>query len=173
MGPRGAYLLDLPGQRPAHPADLPEPAFVALGSAGEYRGYSFPLTLEGEVPDLDALARTWGPADYIELEFTGLVEDERAAAESLERLRGRFASRVRALVINRDGVSVLPGISSQPIVRKFLEAWKARMPAGSDATAADATAGHGAPEDAAKRAVWMRAREMALNSLKAGLERIS
>jgi hypothetical protein len=170
MGPRGAYLLDLPAQRPADTAVLPEPAFVALGSAGEYRCYSFPLTLEGEVPDLDALARTWGPADYIELEFTGLVEDERAAAESLERLRGRFASRVRTFIINRDGVSALPGISSQPIVRKFLEAWNARMPAAS---AAPAASGSDVPEDAARRAVWMRAREMALNSLKAGLERIA
>ena len=164
MGPRGAYLLELPAQRPADPAGLPEPAFVALGSAGEYRGYSIPLTLEGDVPDLDSLAKSWGPSDYVELEFAGLVEDERRAAESLERLRERFAPRVRILAMNRDGVSVLPGISSQPIVKRFLEAWNARMPPAP---------GLDAQEDAAKRAVWLRAREMALNSLKAGLERIA
>lgn len=165
MGPRGAYLLDLPSHRPAGQECLPEPAFLPLAAAGEYRGYSFPLTLEGDVPDLDALAGSWGPSDYIELEFTGLVEDERSAAESLERLRERLASRVRILAINREGVSALPGISSQPIVKRFLEAWSSRMP--------PAPVGADAADDAAKRAVWLRAREMALNSLKAGLERIA
>jgi predicted phosphodiesterase len=165
-GPRGAFLLDLPKAGPAAGGlapgyVLPEPDFLPLASAGEYRHYALPLSLEGEPPDLDVLAKAWGPADYIELKFTGLVEDERSAAQLAERLRARYASRVRCLEIDREGVSALPGISSQPIVRKFLEAWNRRMPAGSS------------PDDAAEHAVWVRAREMALNSLKASLERVA
>jgi hypothetical protein len=162
-GPRGAYLLDLPRERAAAPPVLPEPVFIPLASAGEYRHYALPLGLEGEAPDLDGLAGTWGPADYVELEFTGLVEDENAAARLAESLRARYAARVRRLDIDRDGVSALPGISAQPVVRKFLEAWNARMPVPE--------AGAAAADSAARHAVWIRARELALNSLKTSLER--
>ncbi len=164
MGARGAFLLDLPDSRGADASALPEPAFLPLATAGQYRSYPLPLTLEGEVPDLEGLAKSWGPADFIELEFTGLVEDERAAALAIEGLQARYASRVRLLAIDREGVSALPGISSQPIVKKFLAAWTARMPAAPASASA---------EDAMKHAVWQRARELALNSLKAGLERIA
>ena len=52
------------------------PKFLPLASAGEYRHYAIPLTLEGDLPDVDVLAAGWGRPDYVELEFTGLVEDE-------------------------------------------------------------------------------------------------
>jgi DNA repair exonuclease SbcCD nuclease subunit len=160
-GPRGALLLELP-DGPA--SALAEPAFIPLSAAGEYRHYALPLSLEGEPPDVDALAKGWGRADYIDLRFTGLVEDETAVARLEERLREKHASRVRVLEIDREGVSALPGIASQPIVRKFLEAWNARMPRALEAGNPDADA-------VAAHAVWIRAREMALNSLKANLER--
>ncbi|MDB5106289.1 MAG: repair exonuclease [Fibrobacteres bacterium] len=175
-GARGALLLDLPASGPASmratanggPASgnreaIAEPVFIPLASAGEYRHYALTLTLEGDAPDLDSLAKSWGPSDYIELECAGLVEDERSVVQLADRLRTRYGSKVRCLEIDRDGVSALPGISSQPIVRKFLEAWNARMPA-SVATLSDGGEEH---------AVWIRAREMALNSLKAALERVA
>jgi predicted phosphodiesterase len=164
-GPRGALMLDLPDSGPSGKPGgaLPEPVFLPLASAGEYRRFVLPLTLEGELPDVDALAGNWGAADHIELEFTGLVEDETAVARLAERLRARYASRVRLFDIDRDGVSALPGISSQPIVRKFLEGWTARMPRPSPETVADG----------GELAVWVRARELALNSLKAHLERLA
>ncbi|MDB5048101.1 MAG: repair exonuclease [Fibrobacteres bacterium] len=158
-GPRGALLLDIPA---GAASALPEPVFIPMTSAGEYRHYALPLSLEGEPPDLDGLAKGWGGADYIDLTFTGLVEDERAVARLADRLRARYAAAVRVLEIDREGVSALPGIASQPIVRKFLEAWSARMPKPS---------AEGALDEAA-HAVWIRAREMALNSLKANLERL-
>jgi DNA repair exonuclease SbcCD nuclease subunit len=161
-GPRGAFLLELPEGGPAAGTCLPEPRFVPLPAAGEFRHYALPLSLEGAPPDLEPLAKGWGAADFIELEFTGLVEDERSVAQLADRIRERFGSRVRCLNIDREGVSALPGIASQPIVRRFLEAWGARMPVPGD--------GNGS---AADHAVWIRARELALNALKAGLERVA
>ena len=170
-GPRGALLLDLP-ERPG--TALPEPEFLPLVSAGEYRQYALPLSLEGEPPDVQALAGGWGPADYIDLRLTGLVEDERVVARLADGLRARYASAVRVLDVDREGVSALPGIASQPIVRKFLEAWSARMPrlSGNPGNPGNAPDDRGGDPDAAAHAVWIRAREMALNALKAGLERL-
>lgn len=148
-GARGAYLLEWNG------GPLTEPVFLPLASAGEYRHYALPLGLEGDFPDLDRIAPGWGRADYIELEFTGLVEDERIVAKLAESLQESYGSKVRRLEIEREGVSAFPGIASHPIVKQFLAVWNQRMPG---------------PED---RPVWLRAREMALNSLKTHLERNS
>lgn len=160
-GPRGVYRLDLPARDgadgPAGPARTPDPVFLPLAAAGEYRHYVLPLTLEGEPPDLDREAAAWGPRDRVDLEFTGLVEDERVSARLAEALRARYGSRVRALDIVRDGVAALPGISSHPVAREFLERWARRPEAASP--------------DHPDRAAWLRARELALRHLKACLER--
>jgi DNA repair exonuclease SbcCD nuclease subunit len=153
-GARGAWLVDLPAEGP-----LPAPAFVPLAAAGEFRHYALPLSLEGEPPDLDSLAKGWGPADFIVLSFTGIVEDENAVAALADRLRARYAGRVRRLEIERDEIASLPGIADQPLVRRFLEAWEKRVPAAD------------APGSGELRAEWLRARELALAALKAGLER--
>lgn len=165
-GARGVFLIDLPGIRPPGAQGgcvLPEPAFLPLESAGEYRRYSLPLSLEGALPDIESLARDWGRADHVELKLGGVVEDERAAAELEAALRVRFGSRVRRLDIDREDVSALPGISSHPIARRFLEAWADRMP----------RAGAAPDQDRAETGIWLRARELALNALKADLERAS
>jgi hypothetical protein len=153
-GPRGAWLVDLPAD-----GALPPPAFVPLEAAGEFRLYQLPLSLEGDPPDIDPLARGWGPADFVVLRFTGIVEDENAVAALAGRLRARYAGRVRKFEIERDEVASLPGIADQPLARRFLEAWEKRVPA-ADAPGADE-----------RRAEWLRARELALLALKAGLER--
>lgn len=157
-GARGAWLLDLPdgGAAPVAPA---APFFVPLAAAGEFRQYVLPLSLEGEPPDIEVLSKGWGPADFVALRFTGIVEDETAVASLADRLRARFAGRVRRFEIDRDEVAALPGIADQPLARRFLEAWEKRMPAGD------------APDPEARRAEWLRARELALAALKAGLER--
>jgi hypothetical protein len=155
-GPRGAWLIDLPDS-----GGLPPPAFLPIAAAGEFRRYALPLSLEGEPPDVDALAKSWGPADFISLGLTGIVEDENAVAALAERLRTRYSARVRKFEIERDEVVALPGISAQPLIRRFLEAWEKRVPAG------------GTPDGEARRAEWIRARELALAALKAGLERVA
>lgn len=155
-GPRGANLLTLPydGTRGAR---LPDPAFLPLASAGEYRHYALPLSLDGAPPDLDRLAADFGPKDHVEIEFTGLVEDENAVARLADSARARLAPKVRLLDITRDKVLALQGIASQPIAKEFLERWS-HLPERND------PALHGA---------WMRARDLALAHLKACLERVA
>lgn len=171
-GPRGAYLLDVNagatsnGGTTPNSGALAEPTFIPLASAGEYRHYSLPLGLEGDIPDLDRIASGWGRADHIELDFTGLVEDERVVAKLAETLRERYAPQVRRLDIEREGVSAFPGIASHPIVKQFLAVWNQRMPRLPAIENPNL-----ASSQATEHAVWVRAREMALNSLKAHLER--
>jgi hypothetical protein len=153
-GPRGAWLVDLPAQ-----GTLPPPAFVPLSAAGEFRHYALPLSLEGEPPDVDALAKGWGPSDFIVLNFTGIVEDEPAVGALADRLRARYADRVRKFEIERDEVIALPGIAGQPLVRRFLDAWEKRVPPA------------GSPGSDERRSEWMRARDLALAAHNAGLER--
>lgn len=157
-GPRGANLLELP-YGPSGASRSLEPVFRPLASAGEYRHYSIAVTLEGESPDLDRLASTWGPRDHVELEFTGVVEDEHLTARMADELRSRHGGRIRNLEISREGVTALPGISSHPVARQFLDRWKAR-PEASEPTHSNYPA-------------WLRARELALSHLKACLERSS
>ena len=155
-GPRGAWLIDLPAQGP-----LPAPAFVPLRAAGQFREYALTLSLEGEPSDIDALAKDWSPADFIVLRFAGVVEDENSVALLAERLKIRFAGRVRKFEIEREEVASLPGIADQPLVRRFLEAWEKRMPAGD------------APDAEIRSAEWLRSRDLALAALKAALERVA
>ena len=78
-------------------------------------------------------------------------------ARLAEELQARHASKVRALDIVRDGVAALPGISSHPVAREFLDRW-ARRPEAAD-------------PDHPDRAAWLRARDLALPHLKACLEK--
>lgn len=165
-GPRGAWLVDLP----AGGGPLPPPKFIPLREAGEFRAYELCLSLAGEAPDLDKAAQAWGTADFVALRLAGVVEDENAVAALADRLRARYASRVRRIEIDRDDVSILPGIASQPLVRSFLEAWDRRRPA-IDAGGADRETLVRDARPARETADWLRARELGLAALKAYLER--
>ena len=154
-GPRGAYLVEAVAGGSTAAGVAREPVFVPLAAAGEYRHYVLPLSLEGEIPDLGPLASEWRAPDWIELEFTGLVEDESAVVRLEAAIRARYQGKVRRLEVMRDGVSALPGISSHPIAQRFLEKWLERMP----------DPGH------AEYPVWLRARELALGALKTSLEK--
>lgn len=176
-GPRGANLVELPyglsgPSGPAHPAGpsgssaglpagerLREPAFLPLSSAGEFRHYKLPLSLDGETADIDRLAADWGPRDSIAIELAGLVEDERLAVRLEAEIRDRHAPRVRALEVSRDQVFALPGVSSNPMARRFLERWQAR-PEAAD------------PQHPGYSA-WFRSRDLALGHIKACLDRAS
>jgi DNA repair exonuclease SbcCD nuclease subunit len=147
-GERGVMIVDLDeGVRAA---------FVPLASAGHFRGYDVPLSLEGEiaVPDADS----WGRADYVELRLSGVVDDENAVRAAEERLRATHGDRVRRLEVKRGEFAVLAGIHTQPLARRFLEALEAKRPQASE------------PDFEAKERVWLRAREVGLVHIKRALE---
>lgn len=127
--------------------------FLTLESAGQYRRYTIPLSLEGEITGLDEITREWGGNDAIELEMTGIVEDENKVAELERNLKGKYGQGLRSIEIKRDRVEAMAGIASQPIAKKFLELWEKKKPAS---------------EEDIK--VWMRARELALKEIKAAMQ---
>jgi DNA repair exonuclease SbcCD nuclease subunit len=162
---RGVLLLDINETKAGGGNQMLETQFIPLLTAGEYRHYALPLSLEGAVANLDRLASGWGKSDFIELEFSGIVEDERVVSQLTDTLLNLYGSRVRQLHFDRDNVSALPGIASQAVVQQFLEAWNGRMPpSGSGLNSQDPSLDH---------LVWLRARELGLQALKTQLEKRS
>ncbi|HUV06610.1 MAG TPA: DNA repair exonuclease [Spirochaetia bacterium] len=148
LGCRSALLCDLK-EKPLTTEK------VCLKTAGRYLEYTLALSLEGEAEDLDREAAAWQGPDWITLRFSGLVENEKSVSELDRTFRRRFEKRVRKLDIERDSVTVLPGISSQPLAKKFLTLWKSLEP--------DSHQGHDS-------LVWHRVRELALAEIKETLE---
>ena len=130
-------------------------AFRPLKSAGQYRQYYLPLTLDGAIENLDILTDSWEEKDWIDLSFSGIVEDENSVAELERRLRSEKAQRIRIIEIERSDVQPLPGIISQPIVEKFLEIWKEREPDDTDHRA---------------YTLWLKARQIGLEQIKNVME---
>ena len=108
------------------------------------------MGLDGAIPDIDSLSRAWNPPDRVEIAFSGIVEDENTFKSAADRLANNLRPRVRTVDIIRDGVSVLEGISSEPIARKFLELCDKTRTA----------------VDAHDFAVWQKTREIGLLKLK-------
>ena len=129
--------------------------FRPLASAGEYRPCHIPLTPEGTIEDPGALGASWEKNDWIDLSFSGIVEDENTVAELEKRLCLEHAGRVRKIEIDRNEVQPLPGILSQPIVEKFLDIWKKQEPDFTDERA---------------YRIWLKARQMGLEQIKKVME---
>lgn len=145
-----------------------QPEFIPMESAGVYREIAVPLSLNAESVELHDHTE-WHTEDYIELRLSGLVEDERAVVDLIEKLRTRYAERVRRFEIRRDDVDVLPGISTEPMVRKFLDLWEQHQPVLAqvgDETKAGPQATRAAQMYERDRAVWFRSREIALLEIK-------
>lgn len=147
MGPRGINLVEI-GTDGNIACE-----FVPLESAGEYRRFTIPLSLEGNIC-IDEIAREWGENDAIELEMTGIVEDENRVAGLATSLETTYGPRVRSFKVKRDSVEVMAGIASQPIAKKFLELWEEKKPASNEGDIK----------------VWMRARELALKAIRAEMQ---
>jgi DNA repair exonuclease SbcCD nuclease subunit len=129
--------------------------FFPLASSGRYRQYHLPLTLEGSIEDLETLTSSWKEKDWIDLNFSGIVEDENVVGELEKKLRSEQGERVRKIEIDRTDVQPLPGIMSQTIVKQFLETWKKKKPASADDRA---------------HTVWLKARQMGLEQIKNVME---
>lgn len=159
-----------------------QPEFVPVESAGRYREIPVPLSLQADSVDSVELRddHDWHPEDFVELRLSGLVEDERVLVELLEKLKAKFEKSARRFEIRRDDVEVLPGISSEPMVRKFLDLWEQHEPvlaqtqehdvADQAAAAAEARKSRALQVYERDRAVWFRSREIALLEIKRHLD---
>lgn len=115
-GDRGFYLVE------ADPS--PRASFVPLASAGHYRRMALPLSPDGRAEHLDGLAHQWNASDFVELELSGVLEDETLLAALERDLRRRFESHVRRLEISRDAVIPVQGIQGHPLASRFLKLWE-------------------------------------------------
>ena len=146
-GPRGVSLVRID--------QAVQVEFNPLTAAGQYRRYHLPLTPGGTVEDVETLSASWEENDWIDLYFSGIVEDENSVAELEKKLRSEHAERVRKIEIERTDVQPLPGIMSQPIVKKFLETWKEREPDIADERT---------------YTIWLKARQIGLEQIKTVME---
>ncbi len=143
--------------------------FVTLKSAGQYREYQVPLGMEAEVDQKSMETDGWQPADWIQLNFSGIVENEHDVRLLEGKLKQAYGEGVRRLDIDRDRVAVLPGIASQPLAAAFLKGWQEKKPS-SPAGASHSPTGTTPAGTSHARQVWLRARELGLRELKRVLE---
>jgi DNA repair exonuclease SbcCD nuclease subunit len=103
----------------------PRPLPVTLVSAGEYRIVPAYASPEGKLrgPDEKQIAG-WKAADWIRLEVSGVVEDEIPVLAALKAMQAGLEKKFRKVTVSTEKLSVLQGISSHPLARRFLEKWE-------------------------------------------------
>ncbi|MDR2404067.1 MAG: metallophosphoesterase [Spirochaetaceae bacterium] len=96
---------------------------IPLERAGEYRVVPVYAAPDGSlrVPRETA---GFSPADWLSLEVSGLVEDERVAVQALERLQGDLKEKYRKVTVRTEGFSVLGGVSTHPLALRFIKKWE-------------------------------------------------
>ncbi len=147
-GPRRALVLEL--------GDGVAVRAKTIEAAGQYRIYPVPVGFDGSIPGMENESVEWGPADFIHLRLTGIVEDENRLSAAEDRFRSGYAARVRAIHLEREDISVAGGISGHAIARKFLARWSELEPKG------------GTPRE---YEIWRRARILGLAEIRKALER--
>jgi DNA repair exonuclease SbcCD nuclease subunit len=117
-GPRQVFIFSTE-EKP------PRPQPVTLVSAGEYRIVPIYASPEGKLCRLDEKQSSgWKAADWIRLEVSGVVEDEVPVLTALKEMRAELEKRFRRVTASSEKLSVLQGISSHPLARRFLEKWE-------------------------------------------------
>lgn len=137
VGERSVLLLDL--SKGIDPVRLP------LAAAGQWRSTELPLAQDGSVAPGPMLAAV-GPQDWLDVTLTGVADDDFVRDTAARAVEQAVAGRVRRLDIRKSDVMVLAGVSEEPVVRLFLDAWSTRFET--------------APEE--ERAAWLRARAVGL-----------
>lgn len=121
-GKRFAVSVDLaPGSEPACEK-------VELASAGEYRSLGCELDESGEadLAALEAALAGAGPADWIDLSFSGVAQREAPLRQALDALRASLAMRFRKVDADLGSVAFLGEEADSDAAREFRQAWKSR-----------------------------------------------
>jgi DNA repair exonuclease SbcCD nuclease subunit len=113
------------GETGSSPITLRE---IPLERAGEYRVVPVCAAPDGSLrlpPEAqDRGPAGFAPADWLSLEVSGLVEDERTLREALDRLRSGLEEKHRRVTVNTEKLSVLAGLSSHPLALQFIKKWE-------------------------------------------------
>jgi DNA repair exonuclease SbcCD nuclease subunit len=135
-GPRCVVHLELGGEM-CHSS-------VELERAGQCRLYEVFASLDGQFelpPDSE-----WRKEDMIGIDIVGLVDSADLLRAKIDEVQKRHQSKVRDFTLNNK-TNVVAGLSSNPVVARFLEVWKKYRP------------DPGNPE---AEAIWHQAREIGL-----------
>jgi predicted phosphodiesterase len=147
-GPRKTVLVDIDKGNMMPPRD------IVIAAAGQYRCCEMPLSLDGSMPDVASALKQYGPNDLLELVLTGVIENEALLRDIAAVLQDCGRTFFRKAILNKEKTGVFPGLAKQPLAAGFLKIWQ-----------------QGAPEDGTiKPEVWARARQLALESIKARME---
>jgi DNA repair exonuclease SbcCD nuclease subunit len=115
-GEEGKRHVYLGTTNPAQLTPLP------LASAGEYRNIPVFVTPKGElrakIPD------DLSKKDWLNLDVTGVVEDEVAVMAALGQYKAELEKRCRKVSSRHENLSVLSGISTHPLAISFLKVWE-------------------------------------------------
>ncbi len=126
-----------------------------IEAAGQFRKYTVNLSMDGG-PDHDVTnsADEWDANDWIWIDFSGIVEEDRLARRMAAALRDTLGPKARKLDVNIDGVESCAGISTQEIAKRFLRLWEEKKPANIGD----------------ELEVWRAARDIGLKKIKEHLE---
>jgi DNA repair protein SbcD/Mre11 len=100
---------------------------IPLASAGEFRRVRLALAPDGSLPSLSRLAG-FKPADWVRVELSGAVEDERRLPAAEAEICAAIGGSVRFVDFDRDGVVVVEGVSTNRLAARFLENWEKLRP---------------------------------------------
>jgi DNA repair exonuclease SbcCD nuclease subunit len=122
-----------------------EPVRLSLAAAGQWRSIELPLAQDGSVTP-GPMLEVAGPRDWLEVTLTGVADDDFVRDTAARLVEQAATGRVRRLDIRKNEVMVLAGVSDEPVVRLFLDAWRSRFETASETD----------------RAAWLRARSVGL-----------
>ncbi|MDR2588282.1 MAG: metallophosphoesterase [Spirochaetales bacterium] len=95
---------------------------VPLASAGEYRALPLYVSPSGSLTVPENIRPS--AQDWLKLEVSGFVEDERPVIQTLDRLKGELEKKCRRVTVSHENLSVLAGLSSHPLALAFLKKWE-------------------------------------------------
>ena len=98
---------------------------LTIASAGEYRIIRVYASADGKLRA--AIPELISPGDWIHLELAGVVEEEPPVLAALEKLKTDLMKKCRR-VTSTESLTILSGISTHPLARRFLRAWEEAAP---------------------------------------------
>jgi DNA repair exonuclease SbcCD nuclease subunit len=117
-GSRQALLIDTDALR--------TPREIVLQAAGRYRVINMEVlpNCSLNIPEELKTGKGLSPNDWLCLNVYGVVEDESAAMEAVNKKTEELKKKYRRVTIIKEGLFVLKGISTHPLALQFIRKWK-------------------------------------------------
>jgi DNA repair exonuclease SbcCD nuclease subunit len=125
---------------------------ITMEAAGEYR--VVPVSVSHQGVRLPENLNLRSP-DWLLLEASGFVEDEKSAFQELDLLKAELEKKCRRVTVSKKNINILAGISTQPLALDFIK----KLEEAAAATGED------------KREIYELARLKGLDELKKILEK--